>query len=79
MSEQKSPYVLNQNYQQWVLDQDEADDLAYIPADHVHKWELGYSYLGGIENEKQVAFCDGCGAVMSKEEIEAVLNKAVQS
>lgn len=78
MSEQQATYTLNPHYQQWAAEFDIEDDLTRFPP-HVHVWELGYSYLGGIENEKQVAFCDGCGAVMWKEEIEAVLNKAVQS
>lgn len=77
MSEQRPPYTINPHFSEWGLDAELSDDMTRFPP-HVHKWELGFSYFGGIENEKQVAFCDGCGAVMSQEEVEAVLNKHAQ-
>lgn len=81
MSEQQSPYVLNPHYQQWVLDQDEADDLVSIPADHIHKWGMTVIVTpasdGNFENEVE-AWCQ-CGASLSQAEIQAILNRTVQS
>lgn len=81
MSEPQAPYVLNTNYQQWVLDQDEADDLASIPIDHVHKWHLTVIITpdghGNFENEVE-AWCQ-CGEHLPQGRIEAILNRTVQA
>ena len=77
----QATYTINPNYQQWVLDQDEVEDLEYTPCtDHAHKWHLTVIVTpdgqGNFENEVE-AWCQ-CGEQLPQSRIEAILNRTVQ-
>lgn len=81
MSELKPPYILNHNYQQWVLDQDEVEDLEYTPCtDHRHDWHLAVdAVLVGDDLMENVitAWCQ-CGEALSQDAIIYILNRSAQ-
>ena len=81
MSETQQEYVINPNYQQWVLDQDAAED-EYTPCtDHRHEWHLIVDVFAptddGCFENVITAWCQ-CGKELSQDEIEAILNRSAQ-
>lgn len=73
--EKQAEYVINPNYQQWVLDCDiEEDELP--EQEHRHAWNLDYNIhitTDKLVEVEIIAWCE-CGKELTQYEAEGVLN-----